>query len=108
MRRTRRGPAVARNSGRRTHDVQHFGAGIVAGASDNDPTTVATLAVIGSTTVYELGWLTLLIIPMLAVIQAIAAQIGAVSKRGLEGCVRATYGRGWGIAALGALLVVHT
>ena len=32
-----------------------FGAGLVAGASDNDPTTVATLAVIGSTTIYELG-----------------------------------------------------
>jgi len=84
-----------------------FGAGIVAGASDNDPTTVATLAVVGSTTIYELGWLALLIIPMLAVIQAIAAQIGAVSKRGLEDCVRAAYGRGWAIAALAALLIVN-
>lgn len=84
-----------------------FGAGIVAGASDNDPTTVATLAVIGSTTTYELGWLTLLVIPMLAVIQAIAAQVGAVSKRGLEDCVRANYGRGWALAALAALLAVN-
>jgi Mn2+/Fe2+ NRAMP family transporter len=106
--RTRRGPAIARGGGRRTaHEAQHFGAGIVAGASDNDPTTVATLAVIGSTTVYELGWLTLLIIPMLAVIQAIAAHVGAVSKQGLENCVRATYGRGWAVAALAALLVVN-
>ena len=51
-------------------DSERCGAGIVAGASDNDPTTVATLAVIGSTTTYELGWLTLLVIPMLAVMQA--------------------------------------
>jgi hypothetical protein len=29
-----------------------LGPGIVSGASDNDPTTVASLAVIGSTTVY--------------------------------------------------------
>lgn len=84
-----------------------FGAGIVAGASDNDPTTVATLAVIGSTTTYELGWLTLLVIPMLAVIQAVAAQVGVVSKRGLEDCVRAHYGRGWAIAALASLLIVN-
>jgi len=84
-----------------------FGAGIVAGASDNDPTTVATLAVVGSSTTYELGWLTLLVIPMLAVIQSVAAQVGAVSKRGLEDCVRAQYGRGWAIAALLALLVVN-
>jgi len=39
---------------RRPVREQRYGAGIVAGASDNDPTTVATLAVIGSTTVYEL------------------------------------------------------
>jgi Mn2+/Fe2+ NRAMP family transporter len=87
--------------------IQNFGAGIVAGASDNDPTTVATLAVIGSTTTYELGWLTLLVIPMLAVIQAVAAQIGTVTKRGLEDCVRAEYGRFWAFAALAALLVVN-
>ena len=86
---------------------QNFGAGIVAGASDNDPTTVATLAVIGSTTTYELGWLTLLVIPMLAVIQAIAAQVGTVSKKGLEDCVRSTYGRFWALIALGALLIVN-
>jgi Mn2+/Fe2+ NRAMP family transporter len=89
------------------HEEIAFGSGIVAGASDNDPTTVATLAVIGSTTTYELGWLTLLIIPMLAVIQAVAAQVGAVSKRGLEDCVRAEYGRGWAFAALASLLIVN-
>ncbi|HTJ26474.1 MAG TPA: divalent metal cation transporter [Candidatus Limnocylindria bacterium] len=87
--------------------AEHFGAGIVSGASDNDPTTVATLAVVGSTTAYELGWLTLLVIPMLAVVQAIAAQVGAVSKRGLEDCVRTQYGRGWAFVALAALLAVN-
>ena len=85
----------------------NFGAGIVAGVSDNDPTTVATLAVIGSTTTYELGWLTLLVIPMLAVIQAIAAQVGTVSKKGLEDCVRSAYGRSWAFVALAALLIVN-
>ena len=105
MSRTRPGsPADGRRSKRH---AARFGAGIVAGASDNDPTTVATLAVIGSTTIYGLGWLTLLVIPMLAVVQAIAAQVGAVSKKGLEDCVRSNYGRGWAFAALAALLVVN-
>jgi Mn2+/Fe2+ NRAMP family transporter len=94
-------------SGRTPHETAKFGAGIVAGASDNDPTTVATLAVIGSTTVYHLGWLTLLVIPMLAVIQTIAAQVGAVSRKGLEDCVRANYGRGWAFAVLACLLAVN-
>ncbi|GAC1537538.1 MAG: divalent metal cation transporter [Candidatus Velthaea sp.] len=101
-------PVIPRDvSGKTPRQEQTFGAGIVAGASDNDPTTVATLAVIGSTTTYELGWLTLAIIPMLAVIQAVAAQVGTVSRKGLEDCVRFRYGRGWALAALCALLVVN-
>ncbi|HEY0614936.1 MAG TPA: divalent metal cation transporter [Candidatus Elarobacter sp.] len=108
MRRKRRNRSTARDArGRKPHAGATFGAGIVAGASDNDPTTVATLAVIGSTTTYELGWLTLLVIPMLAVIQSIAAQVGAVSRSGLEDCVRENYGRVWAFAALACLLVVN-
>lgn len=84
-----------------------LGSGIVAGASDNDPTTVATLAVVGSTTTYSLGWLVLLIIPMLAVVQAIAAQVATVSRKGLEDCVRSTYGRLWALLMLGAVLAVN-
>jgi len=99
--------AMRDTAGRTPHEEASFGAGIVAGASDNDPTTVATLAVIGSTTTYELGWLTLAVIPMLAVIQAIAAQVGAVSKKGLEDCVRSQYGRPWALAALASLLIVN-
>lgn len=104
-----------RNNPALPHDAKHptprpeqrFGAGIVSGASDNDPTTVATLAVIGSTTAYELGWLILAVIPMLAIVQSIAAQVGAVSKKGLEDCVRSRYGRGLALLALAALLAVN-
>ncbi len=92
---------------KKTPAVANFGAGIVAGASDNDPTTVATLAVIGSTTTYELGWLTLLVIPMLAAVQAVAAQVGTVTEKGLEDCVRRAYGGFWALIALGALLIVN-
>ncbi|HZZ64922.1 MAG TPA: hypothetical protein VFE17_05455, partial [Candidatus Baltobacteraceae bacterium] len=53
--------------------------GIISSASDNDPTTVASLAVIGSTTTYLLGWLVLLVIPMLAIVQAISSQVSAVT-----------------------------
>jgi Mn2+/Fe2+ NRAMP family transporter len=52
--------------------LSSIGPGLVAGASDNDPTTVATVAVVGSTTAYALGWVALLIFPMLAVVQAVA------------------------------------
>ena len=84
-----------------------LGPGIVSGASDNDPTTVASLAVIGSTTVYALGWLVLLIIPMLSVVQAVSAQVGIVTKTGLEAAVRRRYGKGWALLALVSVLIVN-
>jgi len=84
-----------------------FGPGIVSGASDNDPTTVASLAVIGSTTVYGLSWLVLLIIPMLAVVQAISAQVGMVMNTGLENAVRRHYGKFWALLALASVLIVN-
>ena len=84
-----------------------LGPGIVSGASDNDPTTVASLAVIGSTTVYGLGWLVLLIIPMLSVVQAISAQVGLVMRTGLESAVRQRYGKGWALLALLSVLIVN-
>ena len=84
-----------------------LGPGIVSGASDNDPTTVASLAVIGSTTVYGLSWLVLLIIPMLAVVQAISAQVGVVMNTGLENAVRRHYGKFWALLALASVLIVN-
>jgi Mn2+/Fe2+ NRAMP family transporter len=84
-----------------------LGPGIVSGASDNDPTTVATLAVIGSTTIYGLGWLVLLVIPMLSVVQAISAQVGMVMNTGLEDAVRRRYGKGWALLALVSVLIVN-
>ena len=91
---------------RRSLPAVQFGAGIVSGASDNDPTTVATLAVIGATTVYRLNWLVLLIIPMLVVVQAISAAIGCIGKLGLEALIRRRYGRGWAVTTLVTILAV--
>ncbi|GAC1499070.1 MAG: divalent metal cation transporter [Vulcanimicrobiaceae bacterium] len=93
---------------RRRKPVWHyFGPGLISGASDNDPTTVGSLAVIGATTVYGLGWLVLLVIPMLAVVQMISAQVGAVTKRGLEHDTRAYLGRASAIVMLVSVLAVN-
>ncbi len=84
-----------------------LGPGIISGASDNDPTTVATLAVIGSTTVYALGWLVILIIPMLAAVQAISGRVGAVCGEGLETIVKSRYGKVVAIIVLFAVFIVN-
>jgi Mn2+/Fe2+ NRAMP family transporter len=81
--------------------------GIVSAAADNDPTTVATLAVIGSTTTYALGWLVLLVIPMLAIVQSISSQIGAFTHCGLEDIVRRRHGASAAFIMLLAVLIVN-
>jgi Mn2+/Fe2+ NRAMP family transporter len=92
--------------GRRPLWWRQIGPGIVSGASDNDPTTVATLAIVGSTTVYLLGWLVLLVIPMLAIVQAISGRIGTVCGEGLETIAKRHYGRCVALIILLAVFVV--
>src|SRR5262249_29422792 len=87
--------------------VRRLGPGMVAGASDNDPTTVGTLVVAGATTGYALSWLVILVWPMLATVQVIASQVGLAARSGLQEVVRTTYGRGWGMVLLLVVLVVN-
>ena len=79
----------------------------MAAASNNDPTTVATLAVVGATTGYALCWLVLLIVPMLALVQALAADVGSVCKTSLQGAIRRHYGIGWAVAVLCVVAAVN-
>lgn len=85
-----------------------LGPGMISGASDNDPTTVATMSVIGATTVYRLSWLTILIFPMLTAIQIISAKVGTVTRRGLQRDVAKQYGRAWGMVLLLSILAVNS
>lgn len=86
---------------------RQIGPGIVSGASDNDPTTVATLAVVGSTAIYALGWLVVLVIPMLGVVQALSSRIGTVCGEGLETITKNRYGRVAAFIILVAVFVVN-
>jgi Mn2+/Fe2+ NRAMP family transporter len=84
-----------------------LGPGFISGASDDVPTTVATLAVLGATTIYGLSWLTILIYPLLASIQIISAQVGVVTEDGLQSIVRRTHGHRWGLVLLISVLAVN-
>jgi Mn2+/Fe2+ NRAMP family transporter len=87
------GPGLLRRGHDRGRRVLGLaGPGLISGASDIDPTTVGTMAVIGATTIYTLGWLAWLLFPMLAVVLIIATRLSGVSKRDLQQCVRDRYG----------------
>lgn len=79
----------------------------MAGAADNDPTTVATLAIVGATTTYGLLWVVIAIVPMTACIQSISAQVGLVCREGLQQIVRERYGLIVGLFCLVVLFAVN-
>lgn len=87
--------------------LRSLGSGVIAGAADIDPTTVATLAVVGATTTYGLAWLIILIIPMLTLVQVISAGVGVVCRTGLEDAIRARFGRPWALLTLLLILAVN-
>lgn len=89
------------------HLTGWVGPGILAGASDADPTTVATLAIAGAGTTFGLAWLTLLLFPMIAVVQAISTQLGFVSGRDLAKAIVDRYGPAPRWALLSSIVAVN-
>ena len=57
-----------------------LGPGLVTGASDDDPSGIATYSQAGAQFGYSLGWTLLLIYPLMCAIQMISAQIGQIGR----------------------------
>ena len=87
----------------RLQDV--LGPGLITGASDDDPSGIATYSQAGAQFGYSLGWTLLLTYPLMCAIQLISAQIGRVTGRGLAGNIRRHY-PAWLLYPLVGLLVV--
>src|SRR5262249_4297473 len=81
---------------RHTHNhvlryFQTLGPGLVTGASDDDPSGIATYSVAGAAYGVGLLWTALFTFPLMAAIQLVCARIGLVTGRGLAGAVRQHY-----------------
>jgi Natural resistance-associated macrophage protein-like len=84
-----------------------IGPELVAAASDNDPTNVGTAVAVGARTGYQLAWLALLVAPLLAVVLAIAAQVGAAARDDLQSLARKRYGPGVAAVLLVSVVAVN-
>ncbi len=81
-----------------------LGPGLVTGASDDDPSGIATYSIGGAQTGYRLLWLALYTIPLMIVIQETCARIGIVTGNGLAGTIRRHYNR-WLLIPVAILLI---
>jgi len=71
--------------------LRMLGPGLITGASDDDPSGIATYAQVGAQFGYGMGWVMLFSYPLMAGIQEISARIGRVTGRGIAGNIRAHY-----------------
>ena len=82
-----------------------MGPGLITGASDDDPSGIATYSQAGAQFGYGVGWTLLLTYPLMCAIQLISAQLGRVTGRGLAGNLRRHYPT-WLLYPLVGLLVI--
>ena len=68
--------------------LEILGPGLITGASDDDPSGIATYSQAGAQFGYAIGWTMLFTYPLMCAIQLISAQIGRVTGRGIAGNMR--------------------
>jgi NRAMP (natural resistance-associated macrophage protein)-like metal ion transporter len=65
-----------------------LGPGLITGASDDDPSGIATYSQVGAQYGYGMGWMLLFSYPLMCAIQEISARIGRVTGHGVAGNLR--------------------
>jgi len=70
-----------------------LGPGLTTGASDDDPSGIATYSQTGAQYGFGLLWLAAFTFPLMAVVQEMCARIGLVTGRGLAGNIRAHFSK---------------
>ncbi len=85
-----------------------MGPGLITGASDDDPSGIATYSQAGAQFGYALGWTLLLTYPLMCAIQLISAEVGRVTGRGLAGNLRRHYSLRLLYPLVGLLVVANT
>ncbi len=85
--------------------LAYIGPGWITGASDDDPSGIATYSQAGAQFGYSMCWVMLFTWPLMAAIQEICARIGRVTGEGIAGNIRAHYAP-WLLRSIVGLLVV--
>jgi len=70
-----------------------LGPGLVTGASDDDPSGIATYSQAGAAYGFSTLWTALITFPLMASIQEMCARIGLVTSHGLAGTLKANYSK---------------
>jgi NRAMP (natural resistance-associated macrophage protein)-like metal ion transporter len=84
-----------------------MGPGLITGASDDDPSGIATYSQAGAQYGYALGWTLFFSWPLMCAIQEISARVGRVTGRGIAGNLREHYPRPFLYGLVSLLLIAN-
>src|SRR5689334_17514140 len=82
-----------------------LGPGLITGASDDDPSGIATYSQAGAQFGYGMGWTLIVSYPLMVVVQSMSARIGRTTGRGIAGNLREHYPN-WVLQSIVTLLFV--
>lgn len=87
---------------------KNLGPGLVTGASDDDPSGIATYSQAGARFGFQLLWTAIITYPLMVVIQEMCARIGIVTRQGLTANIKKYYPKYvlWFILGLSAPTIV--
>jgi NRAMP (natural resistance-associated macrophage protein)-like metal ion transporter len=104
-----RRPRAATNHrhGREKSFFRLLGPGLVTGASDDDPSGIATYSQVGAQFGYRLLWTMLFSYPLMSVVQEVSARIGRVTGCGIAGNMARHYPAGLTYTIVAAMVVAN-
>jgi NRAMP (natural resistance-associated macrophage protein)-like metal ion transporter len=85
-----------------------FGPGVITGASDDDPSGIATYSQAGAQFGFGMLWMVLFLYPLMTVVQEICARIGLVTGSGLAAVIKKRHSKKIVYPIASLLLIANT
>ncbi|NUN67145.1 divalent metal cation transporter (plasmid) [Pseudanabaena biceps] len=99
---------LAKDKTKKKNWWQTLGPGLITGASDNDPSGIATYSQAGAQFGFGLLWTMLFSYPLMSSIQDISAEIGRVTGYGIAGNLRRYYPQWLTYGITGLMVIANT
>jgi NRAMP (natural resistance-associated macrophage protein)-like metal ion transporter len=88
--------------------LKSLGPGLITGASDDDPSGIATFSQAGARFGFGMLWLVIFQYPLMTAIQEMCARIGLISGSGLAAIIKKKYSRKIVFPLVGLLFIANT
>src|SRR6266498_1620477 len=88
--------------------LKSLGPGLVTGASDDDPSGIATYSQAGASFGLGMLWMALFQYPLMTIVQEMCARVGFVTGRGLASVIKRKYSKIVVLPIASLLLIANT